>query len=134
MNKKGFTLTELLVVIAILMVVMSGAIFGLQKIREEAKIKSLKRIKTEVEMATEVYFSDKTIYEQNLLNNKVDKICTRLYVLESSGLIDNDLINPFDNKRIPGNLCVMSSLNSEGIVEHHFEYLDDIINEYEQNN
>ena len=49
MNKKGFTLTELLVVIAILMVVMSGSIFGLQKISEEAKIKSLKRIKRQLQ-------------------------------------------------------------------------------------
>lgn len=134
MNKKGFTLTELIVVIAILLVVMSGSIFGMQKISEESKIKSLKRIKTEVEMATEVYFSDKPIYEQNLLNNKVDKICTRLYVLETNGLIDNDLINPFDNKRIPGNLCIMSTLNNEGLVIHNFEYVDNIINEYEQKN
>ncbi len=131
MNKKGFTLTELLIVIVLLIVVMGSTILNMQKISEESKIKNLKRIKTQVELATKVYFNNTKVYEQSLLNGTSTEICTRLYVLENKDLIDIDLTDPMTGKRIPGNLCVMSRLNDEGIVEHHFEYIENIINEYE---
>ena len=131
MNKKGFTLTELLIVIVLLIVVMGSTILNMQKISEESKIKNLKRIKTQVELATKVYFNNTKVYEQSLLNGTSAEICTRLYVLENKDLIDIDLTDPMTGKRIPGNLCVMSRLNDEGIVEHHFEYIENIINEYE---
>lgn len=131
MNKKGFTLTELLIVIVLLIVVMGSTILNMQKISEESKIKNLKRIKTQVELATKVYFNNTKVYEQSLLNGTSTEICTRLYVLENKNLIDIDLTDPMTGKRIPGNLCVMSRLNDEGIVEHHFEYIENIINEYE---
>lgn len=131
MNKKGFTLTELLIVIVLLIVVMGSTILNMQKISEESRIKNLKRIKTQVELATKVYFNNTKVYEQSLLNGSSTEICTRLYVLENKDLIDIDLTDPMTGKRIPGNLCVMSRLNDEGIVEHHFEYIENIINEYE---
>ncbi len=132
MNKKGFTLTELLVVVVILLLVMGTSVIGMQKISEESKIKNLKRIKTEVEEATEVYFTDNNIYEQNLLNGSADEICTRLYVLINKGYIDMDLTNPLTGKRLPGNLCVVSKVNSENnIIEHRFEYIDKLIRDYE---
>lgn len=131
MNKKGFTLTELLIVIVLLIVVMGSTILNMQKISEESRIKNLKRIKTQVELATKVYFNNTKVYEQSLLNGTSTEICTRLYVLENKDLIDIDLTDPMTGKRIPGNLCVMSRLNDEGIVEHHFEYIENIINEYE---
>lgn len=131
MNKKGFTLTELLIVIVLLIVVMGSTILNMQKISEESKIKNLKRIKTQVELATKVYFNNTKVYEQSLLNGTSTEICTRLYVLENKDLIDIDLTDPMTGKRIPGNLCVMSRLNDEGIVVHHFEYIENIINEYE---
>lgn len=131
MNKKGFTLTELLIVIVLLIVVMGSTILNMQKISEESRIKNLKRIKTQVELATKVYFNNTKVYEQSLLNGTSTEICTRLYVLENKDLIDIDLTDPMTGKRIPGNLCVMSRLNDEGIVEHHFEYIENKINEYE---
>ncbi len=131
MNKKGFTLTELLVVIMLLITVMGVSILGMQKISDESKIKNLKRIKKEVELATELYFDDNEIYEQNLLNDSNVEKCTRLYVLTNNGYLDIDLENPLDGKRIPGNLCVMSKVNDNGVIEHHFEYIDKIITEYE---
>lgn len=131
MNKNGFTLVELLVVIVLLVAIMGVSIFGIQKINDKVKLKNLKRIKTQVELSAKVYYTNYSVYEQYLLNNPDKSKCTRLYVLESKGLIDIDLTNPYDGKRIPGNLCIMSQVNDEGIVEHHFEYIDNLINEYE---
>ena len=130
--KKGFTLVELLVVIVLMVSIMGFSVFGIQKINEETKLKNLRRIKTQVELSAGVYFANYSIYEQELLNDPTKEKCTRLYVLESKGLIDIDLVNPYDGKRIPGNLCIMSKVNDKGIVEHHFEYIDNLIEEHEE--
>lgn len=130
MNKKGFTLIELLVVMGLLMVLMGTSIFGIEKISETTKLRNLKRIKIQIENATSVYFSENVIYEQKLLNKEEEVICTRLYILVQKGLVDKKLYNPFTNERIPANLCVNSKLNSDGVVVHNFDYIDELINEY----
>ena len=121
MNKKGFTLTELLVVITLLVAITTSTIFGIDEIASQAKEKSLKEIIKEIEQATDIYFSNNQVYAKSLLNGEVEEKCTRVYILQNEGLLDIDLKNPVTDERIPGNLCVISKLNSDGIIIHEFK-------------
>ncbi len=119
-NKKGFTLTEILVVIVLLVVVTGSTIFGIDEISKQSREKRLKELIKDIERATDVYFSDNDVYNDALLNGGIENRCTRLYILQNEGLIDMDLINPVTNKRIPGNLCVYSTLDEDGVITHTF--------------
>lgn len=120
-NKKGFTLIELLIVIVLLVIITGGTILGIDEISSSAREKRLKEVIKEIEMATDVYYSNNEIQRTSLLNETVKERCTRIYVLQNEGLLDVDIINPLTNERIPGNLCVNSHLNEEGVIVHEFK-------------
>ena len=119
-NKKGFTLTELLVVIVVLLTITSTSIFGVQKIQEESAKKRLAEIIDEIELAADVYLSSHPVYTEQLLNSEGQTHCTRLYILQKEGLLDIYLTNPVTNKRIPWNLCVYASVDTNGVVVNTF--------------
>ena len=120
-NKKGFTLTELLVVIVLLVVVTGSTVFGIDEISKQSREKRLKELEKEISHAADIYFADNSVYSLSLLNKEIDQRCTRLYVLQNAGLLNQELINPITNKRIPANLCVNSTLNEEGVIIHEFD-------------
>lgn len=120
-NKKGFTLIELLVVIVLLVVITGGTVFGIDEISENARNRRLEELKREIEMATDIYFSNNEVYRTPLLNGEIEEKCTRIYVLQNENLLDQDLINPKTNERIPANLCVNSRLNEDGVIVHEFK-------------
>ena len=121
-NKKGFTLTELLVVIVILVAVAGTTIFGMEEISKKSDEKSLREIEKQIKLATDVYLSNNDVYLKSLLNGEIEEKCTRLYVLENEGLLDINLTNPLTKEKIPGNLCVISKVNSDGVIEHTFDF------------
>lgn len=120
-NKKGFTLTELLIVMVLLVLVAGTTIFGMDEISKKADERRLEELINEIELATDVYFTNNDVYTESLLNGETDIKCTRLYILQKEGLIDLELINPITKERIPANLCVYSSVNESGVIEHKFE-------------
>lgn len=120
-NKKGFTLTELLVVIVLLASILGTTIFGMDEISKQANTKSLNEIKKEIEMATDLYFSNNPVYAKALLNGEIDEKCTRVYILQNEDLLDINLINPATKERIPANLCVYSRVNEKGVIVHTFD-------------
>ena len=121
-NKKGFTLTELLVVIVILVAVAGTTIFGMEEISKKSDEKSLREIEKQIKLATDVYLSNNDVYLKSLLNGEIEEKCTRLYVLENEGLLDINLTNPLTTEKIPGNLCVISKVNPDGVIEHTFDF------------
>lgn len=120
-NKKGFTLTELLVVIVLLVVVTGSTVFGIDEISKRSSEKRYEELIKEITHATDIYFVDNPVYTKSLLNKDIDEKCTRIYILQNAGLLKNDLINPINNKRIPGNLCVYSYVNQDGVIVHEFD-------------
>lgn len=120
-NKKGFTLIELLVVIALLVVVTGSTIFGIDEIGNKSKEKRLDDIKREIELAADIYITNNSFYREELLNKRITEKCTRVYTLQSEGLLNTNLTNPLTNERIPANLCVISKLNEEGIIVNSFD-------------
>lgn len=119
-NKKGFTLTELLVVIVLLVAIAGTTIFGIDEIANNSKEKSLRELVKEIELATDLYINNNEVFSKSLLNGNITEKCTRVYVLQNEGYLDIDLKNPVTNERIPGNLCVKSKLNKDGIIVHEF--------------
>lgn len=119
-NKKGFTLTELLVVIVLLVAIAGTTIFGIDEIANNAKEKSLSELIKEIELATDLYINNNEVFSKALLNGDVKEKCTRVYVLQNEGYLEIDLKNPVTDERIPGNLCVTSKLNQDGIITHEF--------------
>lgn len=120
-NKKGFTLTELLVVIVLLVSILGTSIFGMDEISKQANTKSLDEIKKEIEMATDLYFSNNPVYRKALLNGEIEEKCTRVYVLQNEDLIEINIKNPATGERIPANLCVYSRVNEKGVIVHRFD-------------
>ena len=118
-NKKGFTLTELLIVIVILVSITMGSIVGIDTIQKEIEEKQLDEMITEIEEAADVYINLNDVYVDQILNDN-ERICTKVYILQTEGLIKNDLINPVTNERIPANLCVYS-YNNNGVIKSSFE-------------
>lgn len=121
-NKKGFTLTELLLVIVVLLAITSTSVFGVQKIQRESAKKRLDEIVDEIELAADIYLNRHPVYQETLLNNPTSSHCTRVYTLQSEGLLDIDLENPVTNRRIPGNLCVYATVDENGVIVNNFNY------------
>lgn len=121
MNKKGFTLIEIMVVLVILVSLTIGGIFGINQIQDKSKDKALKELYTKVETAADVYLSINEGYAIDLLNGKTDEKCLKLYTLQNEGLLSRDLVNPYTNKKLDGDSCVMSFLNDKGEIENNYE-------------
>lgn len=120
-NKKGFTLVELLIVIVLLVVITGASILGIDEISESVRKRRLEEVIKQVEMAADVYYSNNEVHRSALLNGEVETRCTRVYVLQNEGYLKDDIRNPRTNERIPGNLCVNSHLNDEGVIVHEFK-------------
>jgi len=85
-----------------------------------ASEKRLEELLRQIEMAADVYYSNNEVHRSALLNGEVNSKCTRVYILQNEGLLKTDLINPTTNERIPGNLCVLSHLDENGVIVHEF--------------
>lgn len=118
-NKKGFTLTELLIVIVIVVSISIGSIIGIDQVQKEISKNRLDELIIEIEEAADVYISLNDVYIDQILNDN-ESICTKIYILQSEGLLKGDLINPVNNERIPANLCVYS-YNDNGVIKNSFE-------------
>lgn len=118
-NKKGFTLTELLIVIVIVVSISIGSIIGINQVQKEISKNRLDELIIEIEEAADVYISLNDVYIDQILNDN-ESICTKIYILQSEGLLKGDLINPVNNERIPANLCVYS-YNDNGVIKNSFE-------------
>ncbi len=121
MNKKGFTLIEIMVVLVILVSLTIGGIFGINEIQNKSKDKALKELYTKVETAADVYLSMNEGYAIDLLNGKTDEKCLKLYTLQNESLLSRDLVNPYTNKKLDGDSCVISFLNEKGEIENNYE-------------
>ena len=125
-SKRGFTLIEILIVLVVLVTVTAGATIGIKEIQKRSEERNLRELYTMIETAADTYLSINDEYREELLNEEVTERCTRIYTLQNEGLLSNDLSNPVTKKRIPGNLCVISYINDEGLIENHFDLDDDL--------
>ena len=123
-NKKGFTLIEILIVLVVLVTATTGATIGIKEIQKKSEQKSLRELYTMVETAADTYLNLNDESRLELLNDEITEKCIRVYILQNAGLVKSDLDNPVTKKRVPGNLCVISYINEEGVIENYFD-LDD---------
>ena len=123
-NKKGFTLIEILIVLVVLVTVTTGATIGIKEIQKKSEQKALRELYTMVETAADTYLNLNDESRLELLNDEITEKCIRVYILQNAGLVKSDLDNPVTKKRVPGNLCVISYINEEGVIENYFD-LDD---------
>ena len=123
-NKRGFTLIEILIVLVVLVTVTTGATIGIKEIQKKSEQKSLRELYTMVETAADTYLNLNDESRLELLNDEITEKCIRVYILQNAGLVKSDLDNPVTKKRVPGNLCVISYINEEGVIENYFD-LDD---------
>ncbi len=125
-NKKGFTLIEILIVLVILVTVTTGATIGIKEVQKKSEQRSLRELYTMIETAADTYLSINDENREELLNDEITEKCIRIYTLQNGGLLKEELSNPVTKKRIPGNLCVISYINEEGLIENHFDLDDDL--------
>ena len=125
-NKKGFTLIEILIVLVILVTVTTGATIGIKEIQKKSEQRSLKELYTMIETAADTYLSINDENREELLNDEITEKCIRIYTLQNGGLLKEELSNPVTKKRIPGNLCVISYINEDGLIENHFDLDEDL--------
>ena len=125
-NKKGFTLIEILIVLVILVTVTTGATIGIKEVQKKSEQRSLKELYTMIETAADTYLSINDENREELLNDEITEKCIRIYTLQNGGLLKEELSNPVTKKRIPGNLCVISYINEEGLIENHFDLDEDL--------
>ncbi len=125
-NKRGFTLIEILIVLVVLVTVTAGATIGIKEIQKRSEERSLRELYTMIETAADTYLSINDEYREELLNDEITEKCLRIYILQNEGLLKEELSNPVTKKRIPGNLCVISYINDEGLIENHFDLDDDL--------
>ena len=123
-NKKGFTLIEILIVLVVLVTVTTGVTIGIKEIQKKSEQKALRELYTMVETAADTYLNLNDDSRLELLNDEITEKCIRVYILQNAGLVKSDLDNPVTKKRVPGNLCVISYINEEGVIENYFD-LDD---------
>ena len=125
-NKKGFTLIEILIVLVVLVTVTTGATIGIKEIQKKSEQRSLKELYTMIETAADTYLSINDENREELLNDEITEKCIRIYTLQNGGLLKEELSNPVTKKRIPGNLCVISYINEDGLIENHFDLDEDL--------
>ena len=125
-NKRGFTLIEILIVLVVLVTVTAGATIGIKEIQKRSEERNLRELYTMIETAADTYLSINDEYREELLNDEITEKCLRIYTLQNEGLLKEELSNPVTKKRIPGNLCVISYINDEGLIENHFDLDDDL--------
>ena len=125
-NKKGFTLIEILIVLVILVTVTTGATIGIKEVQKKSEQRSLKELYTMIETAADTYLSINDENREELLNDEITEKCIRIYTLQNGGLLKEELSNPVTKKRIPGNLCVISYINEDGLIENHFDLDEDL--------
>ena len=125
-NRKGFTLVEILIVLVILVTVTTGATIGIKEVQKKSEQRSLRELYTMIETAADTYLSINDENREELLNDEITEKCIRIYTLQNGGLLKEELSNPVTKKRIPGNLCVISYINEEGLIENHFDLDDDL--------
>ena len=125
-NKRGFTLIEILIVLVVLVTVTAGATIGIKEIQKRSEERNLRELYTMIETAADTYLSINDEYREELLNDEITEKCLRIYILQNEGLLKEELSNPVTKKRIPGNLCVISYINDEGLIENHFDLDDDL--------
>ena len=125
-NRKGFTLVEILIVLVILVTVTTGATIGIKEVQKKSEQRSLKELYTMIETAADTYLSINDENREELLNDEITEKCIRIYTLQNGGLLKEELSNPVTKKRIPGNLCVISYINEEGLIENHFDLDEDL--------
>lgn len=119
-NKKGFTLTEILVVIVLLVVISGSTIFGIDEISKKSSEKRLNELIKEIKLATDVYISNSETLEKELLNGNIEEKCTTIDTLQNEGLLDFNLKNPLTNESISNDLCVYTTLSTDGTLIHEF--------------
>ena len=125
-NKRGFTLIEILIVVVVLVTVTAGATIGIKEIQKRSEERNLRELYTMIETAADTYLSINDEYREELLNDEITEKCIRIYTLQNGGLLKEELSNPVTKKRIPGNLCVISYINEDGLIENHFDLDDDL--------
>ena len=125
-NKRGFTLIEILIVLVVLVTVTAGATIGIKEIQKRSEERNLRELYTMIETAADTYLSINDEYREELLNDEITEKCLRIYTLQNEGLLKEELFNPVTKKRIPGNLCVISFINDEGLIENHFDLDEDL--------
>lgn len=115
--KKGFTLIEIMAVILIISTVCLTSVIMFDKSLENAKKSNLETMLTEIDLAADVYLSENESEMINVNNGEV--ICTKLYLLQNEGLIENNLKDPMNNTKINGSLCVYSCLHKDENIEEN---------------
>ena len=125
-NKRGFTLIEILIVLVVLVTVTTGATIGIKEVQKRSEERSLKELYTLVETAADTYLNINDDFRLELLNDEITEKCIRIYTLQNGGLLKEELSNPVTKKRIPGNLCVISYINEDGLIENHFDLDEDL--------
>lgn len=123
-NKRGFTLIEILIVISIVAVVTISSLALVNKSMENSKERSLEQLYNKIELAAETYLNKNDYLLQNLYNSR-EPICTKIYTLQNSSLLDFNIKNPVTNETINGSSCVYTYIDDNGYVVTTFR--DEVI-------
>ena len=57
---------------------------------------------------------------KELLNGNLEEKCTTIDTLQNEGLLDFNLKNPLTNESISNDLCVYTTLSTDGTLIHEF--------------
>ena len=109
MNKKGFTMVELLVVIALIALMAVLLTINMTGVLSEQRGTSFKTLKGEMESAACAYIDkQKNVELRNQFKNNPAGGTVTLNTLITSGLIDGEVIDPRNNKKLEeeGNITI----------------------------
>lgn len=134
MNNKGFTLIEIVVAIGLLALVGTISTVSFIRISKEAKVREYNNLVSEIESATLAYLTviskgeeaednEKDIAKLYLasLNDDSNYIDVYLYQLSNKNLINKELYNSVNNRKISLNNSKMRvKLSSEKDLEYEF--------------
>lgn len=114
MNKKGFTLVELLVVVSFVAIISASSTILLNNSLNKIKDTRYDKMVQEIKNAAEVY-----AYENEMSDD--DSIKITIAALQGQGLLNYDLVDPRNNKKISSQAYVKITKNTETIT---YEYCD----------
>ena len=115
---KAFTLVELLAVLFLLGVITLVSVPNVIDTNKKQKEKEINEFKKTVENAAEVYVETHLSIKDNLVSEN----CISLNKLVDAKLLNSNLINPIDNKKIIDSNSFVKALNQNGKIV--YEYAD----------
>lgn len=109
MNTKGFTLTELIVTIALIGIISMIAFPSISKLKENNKLEKYKAYEKVMETGAKLYVDSKKA--DLFIGRNTEKI-------SYSTLLDNKLIEEFEDDRVKCNSSYVTATKNEQVVSY----------------